>query len=1483
MKTLHNIKNKLLSFAAVMAAALTLADNVQAQPTGQWDFNGGNLAASVGDALQYSDGTTGPTEMGTVFGSNTILGISDINGTPAKVMGFPNAINGMGYLMPTPANPNGGGSLVNDYTLIFDVLYPKASSGQLRPLLDTDGTTFVPGPDIVVDASNGIGVTPSGPYFGSLATNTWYRIAFVVQQDQNTIVEYINGASVGVNSISGTQAGVDGRFALEPGSTALILGSALTNAAPGYVSSIQIRDVALNAGQMKALGAPSASKIPQTIPPVPSFIDSRTPDVNTSAVTPEPSINVVLNQGDTTVDGSSIKLYMDGTLLPANITPSAPTFTIDYAVTSILRPLSTHELDLVYSDSVVGLQTNSWLFKITDYQNVTLPAPIYMENFDEVAEGGIPDGWTVTNWTDSIDAGLNLADVNSDSYLNWVAISVTDYTTYYPWTDDYISPGFPEVSGNRRMMIPPIVENGVLLTSLASGNLIVAESDQRGGSQVQVIFTKDYDLTGHTNVYLSFHHINEQNQDNICSVEYSIDHGVTWQPLLYMFDDGTTDGDGSDVVTNSSTKQIDVNATFNTARNDQAHGLAYGNFIGAAITTNLIPYIRGCRNDDPVQQKRIEVFHLPLADNQPAVRFRFMEAGTASWFFDIDDVGIYSINTPVITQQPQSQTVDAGTMATITVGATGSGTFAYQWELNGKSISGATNSSYIIPIVSPSDAGLYDVIVSNADGPTTSGSAQLTVVTTPQIATQPVSQVADSGDTVSLSATYRGARPIRSYWQLNGVISANSGSTDVVNTLTLNGITTNLSGSYLLIITNNYGAITSSVAQVAVVTGSITNGLVVHLTFDGDLADASGRGNNASYAYNGVSGDPNPTFVPGKIGQAFEFTTLADGSKFDYATLGYPADLQFGDSQALSISMWVNYTNQSDDLPFISNKNWNSSGNGGWGIFPQSAGDFRVNFTGPSGGADKLDFHPTTVLRDGHWHNVVLSIARAPLSQACEVYTYVDGSPLDQRVMTTQGTIDTLNLPFTNQQGPGGNPLPTAQTNWAVNIGQDGTGVYHDQGSAYNIAAHIDDVGIWRRALTAKEAYAIYTAGQAGKDLSQAVTVAAVPPTISSDPLSQVVSAGGDVALSITPGGTPPFSFAWQKDGTAIPSATSSNLTLTAVSTNAAGNYLAIVSNSGGSATSHVAQVSVYVGTITQDLVLHLKFDGDYTDSTGRGNNASAVGSPVFAPGKLGQALEITTTADGSTINYATLGYPADLKFDDTNNFSIGFWVNYTNQMDDPPFISNKNWNSSNNRGWGIFSQDGGNFRINVTGTNGGSDKMSTTSTPTIRDGSWHHIMVAFWRGHNVQTYVDGQSVNVTALPTVGNVDTDDLGYKVNIGQDGTGDYTDGGSAAIIGARIDDVGIWRRIVTPQEDLAIYTVGQSGKDLSQAGQTVTVVPLSATRTGGNLKLDWAADPTVKLQETTTLNSPNWTDVPGTLGTSSYMIPATNRAAFYRLSQ
>ena len=98
---------------------------------------------------------------------------------------------------------------------------------------------------------------------------------------------------------------------------------------------------------------------------------------------------------------------------------------------------------------------------------------------------------------------------------------------------------------------------------------------------------------------------------------------------------------------------------------------------------------------------------------------------------------------PGISAGPVSRTVVAGSNAVLSVSATGTGPFAYQWLFNGSAINGATNSVMTLNNFLPNHAGLYSVIVRNTAGSVTSAPATLTLI--------PVLQVGQSGDVVVLS------------------------------------------------------------------------------------------------------------------------------------------------------------------------------------------------------------------------------------------------------------------------------------------------------------------------------------------------------------------------------------------------------------------------------------------------------------------------------------------------------------------------------------------------------------------------------------------------------------------------------------------------------------------------------------------------------------------------------------------------------------
>lgn len=212
--------------------------------TGQWDFDQGDLRATVGAPLEYR----GDTQTATTFSQ------VDINGQPAKVMGFPAASPTQGYVMPHGAVPNGGGSYVNRYTLILDIMYPTASAGTWRGLFQTNTGNSNDG-DFFVNPANGIGI--SGQYQGTIVANKWHRVVFSVNLNDRTVGKYIDGVLVNRQTLG---SGVDGRWSLDP--VALLFTDEDGETAAGFVNSVQFRNGVMTDAEVAALGGATAAGIP---------------------------------------------------------------------------------------------------------------------------------------------------------------------------------------------------------------------------------------------------------------------------------------------------------------------------------------------------------------------------------------------------------------------------------------------------------------------------------------------------------------------------------------------------------------------------------------------------------------------------------------------------------------------------------------------------------------------------------------------------------------------------------------------------------------------------------------------------------------------------------------------------------------------------------------------------------------------------------------------------------------------------------------------------------------------------------------------------------------------------------------------------------------------------------------------------------------------------------------------------------------------
>lgn len=258
---------KHIMIAALLACGATAA--LGQKTTGHWDFDGGNLNATVGQNGQYylvPPAPSGNTQSKTSFGTTAAFGIGNIGGVVANVMRVQDLGSNEGYGLFPVSGPNGGGAFLNQYTLIYDVYYPATSTNTFISFgntneCNTNDQDFAGRRDF----ADGWGVGISGIYEGKITVDTWHRVGFAVDLANGagpTMRKYIDGVLVGTQILS---AGVDGRWALYSSLDSLptlLLADNDGDVDEHYVNAIQFHAVALDDSTMAALGGASASNIP---------------------------------------------------------------------------------------------------------------------------------------------------------------------------------------------------------------------------------------------------------------------------------------------------------------------------------------------------------------------------------------------------------------------------------------------------------------------------------------------------------------------------------------------------------------------------------------------------------------------------------------------------------------------------------------------------------------------------------------------------------------------------------------------------------------------------------------------------------------------------------------------------------------------------------------------------------------------------------------------------------------------------------------------------------------------------------------------------------------------------------------------------------------------------------------------------------------------------------------------------------------------
>lgn len=171
--------------------------------------------------------------------------------------------------VPTGIAPNGGGSYVNNYTILID--YNQTQSQEYNSLFQTAGDAHANDGDLWIKQGTGgssIGSAQLGYSALTFDPSTWHRIVWSVQNDSFFRV-YIDGT---LFLDSGAQ-GVDGRYSLNP--TFYLFADNDWEDAWGLVGTVAVWDHALTGAEITEMGGwvdGAATPTPLTLVPEPTAL-----------------------------------------------------------------------------------------------------------------------------------------------------------------------------------------------------------------------------------------------------------------------------------------------------------------------------------------------------------------------------------------------------------------------------------------------------------------------------------------------------------------------------------------------------------------------------------------------------------------------------------------------------------------------------------------------------------------------------------------------------------------------------------------------------------------------------------------------------------------------------------------------------------------------------------------------------------------------------------------------------------------------------------------------------------------------------------------------------------------------------------------------------------------------------------------------------------------------------------------------------------
>ena len=530
--------------------------------------------------------------------------------------------------------------------------------------------------------------------------------------------------------------------------------------------------------------------------------------------------------------------------------------------------------------------------------------------------------------------------------------------------------------------------------------------------------------------------------------------------------------------------------------------------------------------------------------------------------------------------------VGLGSNLTLIATADGSPAPTFQWRKDGNAIVGATSATLSFSAMTAADAGVYQVVATNSEGSAVSPEEIVVVDSTstnvaPAILTQPTaSQTVVAGGSVSFSVSASGTPTPTFQWQKNGV--AISGATE--SSLNLSNLTTENSGTYLAVATNSAGTVASNPA-VLTVTNSTTppppTNVAPTIQTQPSASQTALAGGTVNFTVS-ASGVPSPSYQWKKNGVAISGATetsltLSFLTTSDAATYVVDVSNVAGSVTSSSAVLTVNAAtpppppppppSTSTSIPIITSQPAATqtvvegsstsfavvaSGN------PAPSYQWRKNGAKIAGATSATLTLTSVVAADAAAYTVIASNSVGSVASEKSVLI-VQSAPK----FTVQPATQAITIGSNTKFSVVVSAIPGASLQWHKN----GSPIPGATSSVLLLSStSLADVGTYR----------VSAENDFGTTVSQeAELVVATPPIMTTQPISQTVSAKSNVTLKAAASGSPAPSYQWKKNGAVINGATNASLDLKAVSRGDAGDYMVEARNAAGWVVSKKATLVV--------------------------------------------------------------------------------------------------------------------------------------------------------------------------------------------------------------------------------------------------------------------------------------------------------------------